>query len=311
VIVCDGLVKRYRDTAALDGFDLEIPEGVVHGLLGPNGAGKTTAVRILATLLRPDGGRAEIAGFDVVRRPFQVQARIGLVGQQTAVDEALSGRQNLELFARLHHLGARGAARRAEELLTRFGLAQTGPKPVAKYSGGMRRRLDIAVAFITAPAVLFLDEPTTGLDPHNRNQVWESVLDLVAGGTTVLLTTQYLEEADQLASRISVLGAGRVIAEGSQDELKSRLGGDRIDLVLRHAADLDTTAELVRTRLGTEPAVDQEARRISTPVRDHVHALTEIAQAIRDADIACEDMAVRRPTLDEVFLHLTGTEVPA
>jgi ABC-2 type transport system ATP-binding protein len=267
VIVCDRLCKRYRDTIALDGFDLAVPAGVVYGLLGPNGAGKTTAVRVLATLLRPDGGRAEVAGFDVVTQADRVRERIGLVGQDAAVDEVLSGRQNLELFGRLHHLGARAARRRADELLARFGLAETGAKPVKQYSGGMRRRLDLAASFVVAPAVLFLDEPTTGLDPHNRNEVWHTVRALVDAGTTVLLTTQYLEEADQLAAGISVLSAGRVIAEGSPDELKSLLGGDRIDLVVRHEDDL--------------------------------------AHALREAGVEAEDIALRRPTLDEVFLRLT------
>jgi ABC-2 type transport system ATP-binding protein len=227
VITCEELRKQYGKAAALDGFDLTVPAGTVHGLLGPNGAGKTTAIRILTTLLHPDGGRAEVAGFDVATRPDEVRRRIGLVGQNPAVDEILSGRQNLEMFGRLYHLGARKARSRAAELLDQFGLAETGAKPVKQYSGGMRRRLDLATGFIVAPQVLFLDEPTTGLDPHNRNQVWEAIRRLVAGGTTVLLTTQYLEEADQLASGISVINAGRVIASGSPDELKSRLKGVR------------------------------------------------------------------------------------
>ncbi len=311
VIVCEGLRKRYGGTAALDGFDLAVPEGMVYGLLGPNGAGKTTAVRVLATLLRPDGGRAEVAGFDVVTQAHQVRRRIGLVGQQAAVDEALSGRQNLEMFGRLHHLDARVARRRAGELLERFGLADTGGKPVGRYSGGMRRRLDLAAGFVLAPAVLFLDEPTTGLDPANRNQVWESVRDLVAAGTTVLLTTQYLQEADQLAAVISIIDSGRVIATGSPVELKSLIGGDRVDVVVRHDDAVDATAALIRSRLAVEPAIDRSVRRLSAPVGDTVTALTEIAHALREQGIAADDIAVRRPTLDEVYLHLTGHHTAA
>lgn len=308
VIVCDGVRKRYRGTAALDGFDLAVPQGMVYGLLGPNGAGKTTAVRIMTTLTRPDAGRVEVAGLDVVRDAAHARHRVGLVGQQAAVDEVLSGRQNLEMFGRLYHLGAARARERATELLEWFGLADTGDKPVEQYSGGMRRRLDLAVGFLVTPAVLFLDEPTTGLDPHNRNQVWEAVRGLVAAGTTVLLTTQYLEEADQLAARISVVNRGRVVATGSPRELKSRLGGDRIDVVTRDSGDLGAAADLLRTRLRVAPTVDRDARRISAPVDDAVAGLTDIAQALRDARIPVEDLAVQRPTLDEVFLHLTTEE---
>ena len=306
MIVCEQVRKRFGKAAALDGFDLMVPKGVVYGLLGPNGAGKTTAVRVLATLLRPDSGKVEVAGFDVVTQASQVRRRIGLVGQQAAVDEVLSGRQNLEMVGRLYHLGARVARRRAGELLERFGLADTGGKPVRQYSGGMRRRLDLAASFVIAPAVLFLDEPTTGLDPANRNQVWESIRDLVAAGTTVLLTTQYLEEADQLAATISVIDAGRVIATGSPAQLKSRIGGDHLDVVVQHAGDLDAAVTLIRARLATEPSVERELRRISTPVDDPITALTQIAHALREKDMAVDDIAVRRPTLDEVFLHLTG-----
>jgi ABC-2 type transport system ATP-binding protein len=253
-VVADGLRKRYGRTNALDGFDLTVPEGTICGLLGPNGAGKTTAVRILTTLLQPDGGRALVAGFDVVRQAAQVRYRIGLLGQHTAVDEVLGGRQNLVLFGRLHHLGARLAQRRADELLERFGLAGTGAKPVKQYSGGMRRRLDLAASLILAPPVLFLDEPTTGLDPRGRNEVWEAVRALVAGGTTVVLTTQYLDEADQLADRISVIDHGRVIAEGTPDQLKSKLGGDRIDVVASRPDQLAATAAAVGRAAGTEPS---------------------------------------------------------
>ncbi|MET8779369.1 ATP-binding cassette domain-containing protein [Nocardia sp. NPDC004654] len=307
-IVCDQVRKRYGGTAALDGFDLAVPQGMVYGLLGPNGAGKTTAVRIMTTLTRPDSGAVRVAGLDVVGDAARARHRIGLVGQQAAVDEVLSGRQNLEMFGHLYHLGAARARDRAAELLEWFGLADAGDKPVERYSGGMRRRLDLAVGFLVAPTVLFLDEPTTGLDPHNRNQVWEAVRGLVAAGTTVLLTTQYLEEADQLAARISVVNRGRVIATGSPRELKSQLGGDRIDVVTRDTSDLGAAVDLLRTRLRTAPTVDPDARRVSAPVDDAVAGLTDIAQALRDARIPVEDLAVRRPTLDEVFLHLTTEE---
>ncbi|HET9143181.1 ATP-binding cassette domain-containing protein [Actinophytocola sp.] len=301
----DGLRKRYGDTAALDGFDLAVPPGTVHGLLGPNGAGKTTAVRILATLTRPDGGRARVAGLDVVAEARQVRARIGLVGQHAAVEEALSGRQNLELFGRLHHLDRATAGRRADELLDRFGLAGTGRKPVTGYSGGMRRRLDLAAGMITAPEVLFLDEPTTGLDPRGRAEVWDSVRTLVAGGATVLLTTQYLDEADQLADRISVLDAGRVIAEGTPEQLKTVAGPDRLDLVLRSAADLPAAAAIAARVAGAEPDVDPDTRRLGVPVADRVAALTEAVRALDTAGIRVEDIALRRPTLDEAFLQIT------
>jgi ABC-2 type transport system ATP-binding protein len=301
----EGLRKRYGETVALDGFDLTVPAGSVYGLLGPNGAGKTTAVRILATLLRPDAGRAEVAGFDVVGRAGEVRRRIGLVGQQAAVDEILSGRQNLEMFGRLHHLGAAAAGRRADELLDRFGLAGTGAKPVKQYSGGMRRRLDLAAGLIASPPVLFLDEPTTGLDPRGRTEVWESVRALVAGGTTVLLTTQYLEEADQLADRVAVIDAGRVVADDTPDRLKSTLGADRLEVVLHRVDDLPAAAEIVARVTGTAVEVDADRRLVAAPARERLAALTDTVTALREADIAVEDLAVRRPTLDEVFLHLT------
>jgi ABC-2 type transport system ATP-binding protein len=307
-VLAEGLRKRYGETVALDGFDLTVPAGSVYGLLGPNGAGKTTAVRILATLLRPDAGRAEVAGFDVVGRADEVRRRIGLVGQQAAVDEILSGRQNLEMFGRLHHLGAAAAGRRADELLDRFGLADTGRKPVKQYSGGMRRRLDLAAGLIGSPPVLFLDEPTTGLDPRGRTEVWESVRALVAGGTTVVLTTQYLEEADQLADRIAVIDAGRVVADDTPDRLKSTLGADRLEVVLHRAEDLPAAAEIVARVAGAAAEVDADRRTVAAPVRERMAALTGTMAALREADIAVEDLAVRRPTLDEVFLHLTDKE---
>jgi ABC-2 type transport system ATP-binding protein len=277
----------------------------VHGLLGPNGAGKTTAVRVLATLLRADGGRALVDGYDVARRPAAVRERIGLVGQHAAVDEVLGGRENLVMFGRLFHLGKREAGRRADHLLERFGLADAGGKPVKRYSGGMRRRLDLAASLILQPAVLFLDEPTTGLDPRGRNEVWAAVRALVADGTTVLLTTQYLDEADQLASQISVLDHGRVVAGGTPDELKSRIGGDRIDVVARAAADLAAAAAVVKEIAEAEPEIDPDGRRVSAPVRDRVAALTQAVRTLDARGIAVEDIALRRPTLDEVFLEMT------
>ncbi|WP_173317806.1 ATP-binding cassette domain-containing protein [Streptomyces fulvorobeus] len=300
-IVVEGVHKRYGDKRALDGLDLTVRRGTVHGVLGPNGAGKTTAVRILSTLLRPDRGRVEVAGLDVCAEAREVRRRIGLLGQHAAVDEELGGRQNLEMFGRLYHLGARGAGARADALLERFGLADTGRKPVKQYSGGMRRRLDLAASLITDPQVLFLDEPTTGLDPRGRAEVWGAVRSLVGGGTTVLLTTQYLDEADQLADRISVIDGGRAIADGTADELKARVGGDRIDVVLRDAARLREAAAL----LGDGVVVDEDRRRLNAPAQDRMAALTRTVRALEEAGIEAEDIAVRRPTLDEVFLSLT------
>jgi ABC-2 type transport system ATP-binding protein len=314
-VLADGLSKRYGETVALDGFDLAVPAGTICGLLGPNGAGKTTAVRILATLLRYDGGRAEVAGLDVASRAREVRGRIGLVGQHVAIDEVLSGRQNMEMFGRLYHLGHRRAAARATALLAQFGLADAADRPAKQYSGGMRRRLDIAASMILAPAVLFLDEPTAGLDPRGRNEVWQSVRALVAAGTTVLLTTQYLDEADQLADRISVIDTGRVIAEGTPDELKSTIGSDRIDIVLRAAADLAAAAVTVGRLASGDVQTDQDTRTVSVPVHDRVAALTEVLRALAAQGVAVQDITLRRPTLDEVFLHLTGhrtdQEVPA
>ncbi|MFE6521862.1 ATP-binding cassette domain-containing protein [Streptomyces sp. NPDC057794] len=304
-ITVEGAEKRYGAKRALDGLGLTVARGTVHGVLGPNGAGKTTLVRVLSTLLRPDAGRVEVAGHDVVREAYAVRLRIGLLGQHAALDEELGGLQNLELFGRLHHLGARRARARADELLERFGLAGTGRKAVRQYSGGMRRRLDLAASLITEPEVLFLDEPTTGLDPRGRAEVWNSVRSLVGGGTTVLLTTQYLEEADQLADRVSVVDAGRVIADGTPDELKAATGGDRIDVVLRDAGRLAEAAALLPLAGVT---VDPDRRLLSAPVTDRMEALSGVVRALEGAGIEAEDVALRRPTLDEVFLHLTGDD---
>ncbi len=309
-VLADALHKHYSRSPApaLDDFALSVPAGTVHGLLGPNGAGKTTAVRILATLLRADRGRAEVDGIDVARDPHRARSRIGLVGQHTAVDDVLDGRANLVLFGRLQRLSRAAARARATELLDRYALADAGG-PVARWSGGMRRRLDLAVAMIRRPAVLFLDEPTTGLDPAGRAEVWAAVRGLVAEGTTVLLTTQYLDEADQLADRISLLGArgtGRVVAEGTPDELRARIGGDRLELVVRHAEDLGRAADLV-ARVAAAPArTDADQRRVSAPVTDRMAALAAAVTALTAQGLEAEDLAIRRPTLDEVFLRLTA-----
>ncbi|MFF8574850.1 ATP-binding cassette domain-containing protein [Streptomyces sp. NPDC015408] len=302
----EGLEKRYGEKHALDGFDLTVREGTVHGLLGPNGAGKTTAVRILSTLLRLDGGRAEVAGLDVARQPREVRARIGLTGQYAAVDEVLTGRQNLEMFGRLFHLGGRRARARAVELLDQFDLTDAADRGVGKYSGGMRRRLDLAASMILAPSVLFLDEPTTGLDPRSRGEVWESVRALVAGGTTVLLTTQYLEEADKLASRITVIDQGRSIADDTPDGLKNLVGGDRVEVVVAERADLARAVKVVARVCEGEPEADEETLRVHAPVTDRVSALTEVARTLQDEGVAVEDIGLRRPSLDDVFLRLTG-----
>ncbi|MFD8307949.1 ATP-binding cassette domain-containing protein [Streptomyces sp. NPDC059690] len=307
-ITVDAARKRYGGKGggpALDGLDLTVARGTVHAVLGPNGAGKTTLVRILSTLLRPDAGRIEVAGHDVVTEPRAVRSRIGLLGQHAALDEELGGRQNLEMFGRLHDLGAHHARVRAGELLERFGLVGTGRKPVRAYSGGMRRRLDLAASLIRDPEVLFLDEPTTGLDPRGRAEVWRSVRSLVGGGTTVLLTTQYLEEADQLADRISVVDAGRVIADGTADELKALTGGDRIDVVVRDAGLLGA-AVAVLPLPAADVSVDPDRRMLSAPVTDRMAALSGVVRALEEAGVEAEDVALRRPTLDEVFLHLTG-----
>ncbi|MFJ9091975.1 ATP-binding cassette domain-containing protein [Streptomyces globisporus] len=306
-VLAEGVVKQYKEKRALDGFDLAVRPGTVHGLLGPNGAGKTTAVRVLATLLRYDAGRAEVAGLDVARDPRRVRGRIGLTGQYAAVDEGLTGRQNLEMFGRLFHLGNRPARQRAGELLDRFGLTEAAGKAATEYSGGMRRRLDLASSMILQPDVLFLDEPTTGLDPRSRGEVWEAVRALVAGGTTVLLTTQYLEEADRLASHITVIDRGRAIADDTPDALKNRVGGDRIEVVAADPGDLDAVAKTVdRVAGGGLVVTDTPTRRVHAQVADRVAALTEVVRSLQDDGIAVEDIGLRRPSLDDVFLRLTG-----
>jgi ABC-2 type transport system ATP-binding protein len=301
-VLAEGLRKRFDEKWALDGFDLAVPAGTVCGLLGPNGAGKTTAVRILATLLRLDGGRAEVAGHDVAREAPAVRRQVALNGQQSTVDDVLTGRENLVMWGRLYHLSKREAGLRADDLLEQFGLADAADKRAKHYSGGMRRRLDLASSFITRPSVLFLDEPTTGLDPRNRGEVWREVKRVVAEGTTVLLTTQYLDEADQLADQIVVLDTGRVAAQGTPDQLKSQLGGDRIEVVVRDADELPVVAEV----LGAGAEVDHDAFRVSAAVVDRVAALTRVTSALAARGVEAEDIALRRPTLDDAFLAITG-----
>ncbi|HLZ57343.1 MAG TPA: ATP-binding cassette domain-containing protein [Ktedonosporobacter sp.] len=308
-IAAHGVRKQYagaKKRAALNGFDLEVRPGSVCGLLGPNGAGKTTVVKILSTLLQLDDGQASVAGFDVTTQARQVREHIGLVSQHAAVDEILPARQNLIMFGQLNHLSSRQAKLRADELLDQFALTDTGKTPVSKFSGGMRRRLDLAASLIVLPSVLFVDEPTTGLDPSGRREVWTAIRSLVATGTTVLLTTQYLEEADQLAHRISMLKDGRVIAEGTPDELKSALGGDWLDLALSIGSDIDAVTQIVQPVATGSIHIDSEANRISVPVIDRTRALITVATALSEARIELEDISLRRPTLDEVFLHLTG-----
>jgi ABC-2 type transport system ATP-binding protein len=302
----EGLYKSYRRTEALRGVDLEVEQGTVCGLLGPNGAGKTTMVRILATLLRPDAGRAWVAGFDVLRQAAQVRYQIGLAGQYAAVDELLTGRANLEMVGRLYHLPAKQARARAAELLERFDLADAANRVAKTYSGGMRRRLDLAAALVAAPPVLFLDEPTTGLDPRSRNDVWHVIGDLVADGTTVLLTTQYLEEADRLADKIVVIDHGRVVASGTAPELKSALGGERIDVVVRELDQLAQAVVALRRASGSQPSTSPDDRRVTVSADGGAAVLTAAVRELDAAGIQVEDIALRRPTLDDVFLRLTG-----
>src|SRR6266576_1736747 len=303
----EGVVKRFGATVALDGAGLDVPAGMVFGLLGPNGAGKTTLVRILTTLLAPDAGRAEVLGHDVLREPAAVRELIGLTGQFAAVDELLTGRENLEMFGRLFKLSREDADRRAGELLDRFDLAQAADRPARTYSGGMRRRLDIASSLLTRPQVLFLDEPTTGLDPRSRNEIWAIVRELRRAGTTLLLTTQYLEEADQLADRIAVIDRGKVIAEGTGNELKDRVGGQILEVELASAGQRDRAQALLAGVGCGEPQPDERPERLTLPApRDGLQLVEEAAAGLRRAQIGVSDIGLRRPTLDDVFLQLTG-----
>ncbi|MFG1962354.1 ATP-binding cassette domain-containing protein [Nonomuraea sp. NPDC049028] len=303
IVVAEGLHKSFGDTHALRGLDLSVPKGTVCGVLGPNGAGKTTAVRILATLSDPDAGHARIAGCDVVREAGKVREKIGLAGQYAAVDEKLTGRGNLRMFGRLSHLSRRQAHRRADELLERFGLMDAADRQVAGYSGGMRRRLDLITSLILRPEVLFLDEPTTGLDPRSRGEIWDSVRELVADGTTVLLTTQYLDEADRLADDIAVIDHGQVIATGTPDELKATIG-DRLDVVVENPAALRPAATALNALAGAEPTVT-DADRLSVALPGGGFRLADIVRELDRAGVAALDVSLRRPTLDEVFLRLT------
>jgi ABC-2 type transport system ATP-binding protein len=307
-IRAEGLVKTFGKVRALSGLDLQVAEGTVVALLGPNGAGKTTAVRILTTLLQPDAGNAWVAGLDVVKQADELKARIGLAGQSVAVDDYLTGRENLEMFGRLYHLRARDAARRALELLMQFELVDAAHRIAKTYSGGMRRRLDLAASLMVLPPVLFLDEPTTGLDPRSRRQTWDIIRSLVREGSTILLTTQYLEEADELADRIAVVDAGHVIAEGTSNTLKDRVGGDRIEVAVADDSDLARAANVLRRQLGTEPAIDQAARRISAASRDGTSQVVGLVRDLDAASVKITDLQLRRPSLDDVFLTLTGRQ---
>jgi ABC-2 type transport system ATP-binding protein len=310
-ILAEGLVKYFGTTRALAGLDLSVPTGSVLGVLGPNGAGKTTAVRILTTLLRPDAGVARVAGFDVVRDAVKLRACIGLTGQYAAVDEYLTGRENVEMVGRLYHLSRRDARARAEDLLERFDLTEAGSRTVKTYSGGMRRRLDLAASLVVTPPVIFLDEPTTGLDPRSRLGMWDVIGELVADGTTLLLTTQYLEEADRLADSIAVVDGGRVIASGTADELKTQVGGDRIEVVAGGGADLTAVARVLAPHLGDAVSVDEDTRRLTGPAPGGAGQLAAVVRDLDAADVRIDDLALRRPTLDDVFLALTGHQTAA
>jgi ABC-2 type transport system ATP-binding protein len=301
-----GLVKHYGEVVALDGLDLTLPEGTVLGLLGPNGAGKTTAVRVLTTLLQPDAGTAEVAGVDVLRNPGRVREMIGLSGQYAAVDEHLTGFENLDMIGRLYRLGRDKSRRRARQLLDRFQLDEAADRPVKTYSGGMRRRLDLAGALVAQPAVLFLDEPTTGLDPRGRVGMWEVIRELVGGGTTLLMTTQYLEEADRLCDDIVVIDHGKEIARGTADQLKSQIGGERVELIIESGADLNRAREtLARFAVG-EVLVEDHTRTLTAPVTGGAGVLTQVLRDLDTDAIKILDIGLRRPTLDDVFLTLTG-----
>jgi len=299
-----GLVKSFGDVRALAGVDLEAPPGSVLGLLGPNGAGKTTAVRVLTTLLKPDAGTVRVTGLDVVRDAVELRSRIGLAGQYAAVDENLTGLENLVMVGRLYGARRAAAKRRGEELLERFDLVEAAKRPVKTYSGGMRRRLDLAAALVARPPVLFLDEPTTGLDPRSRLEVWGTIEGLVAEGTTVLLTTQYLEEADRLADLIAVIDRGRLIAEGTPDELKDRVGGERLEVHLADSSAVDAAVRALAPMSDEPPSVDEDTVRLT--VRQRTGTIVEAVRRLDEVGVGVDDLGLRRPTLDDVFLSLTG-----
>jgi ABC-2 type transport system ATP-binding protein len=305
-IVADELTKSFGATKALKGVSLSVPRGTVLGVLGPNGAGKTTTVRILTTLLQPDSGTARVAGFDVAKDPYEVRRRIGLSGQYAAVDELLTGRANLEMIARLYHLSPQEARRRVSDLLQRFDLVDAADRIAKGYSGGMRRRLDLAASLVATPPILFLDEPTTGLDPRSRAAMWDTIRGLVKDGTTLLLTTQYLEEADLLADHIVVIDHGEVIASGSPIELKSTVGGEQIDVAVSDPARFDEAVFILRNTTGNEPKADRDSGRIIVQTDRGIAATAAVVRAFDEEGINVDDLALRRPTLDEVFLHLTG-----
>ena len=305
-IVAEGLVKRYKNVTALAGIDLRVPEGSVLAMLGPNGAGKTTAVKILTTLITADQGRASVAGCDVADDPRGVRRRIGVSGQYAAVDEYLTGFENLEMIGRLYHLGRRESARRARELLAQFRLEDAADRPSKTYSGGMQRRLDLAGALVARPPVLFLDEPTTGLDPRSRTEMWSLLQELVSGGTTLLLTTQYLEEADLLADNIVVIDNGKVIAEGTADDLKSQVGGERLEITVGDDAQVGAAVELLGPLAAGELTVDEGRRSLVVPVSGGAAVLADALRRLDGAGVRVDDVGLRRPTLDDVFLTLTG-----
>jgi ABC-2 type transport system ATP-binding protein len=306
-----GLVKRYGDNVALAGVDFDVPRGAVCALLGPNGAGKTTAVRILTTLTQPDEGSAQVAGFDVCAEPVEVRRRIGLAAQDATVDGLLTGRENLVMIGELHQIPRRSARVRAGELLERFDLVEAADRLVRAYSGGMRRRLDLAATLVAEPEILFLDEPTTGLDPRARIDLWRVLDDLVAGGVTVLLTTQYLEEAERLADDIVVVDHGRVIARGDARSLKRQVGGDQLHVVVADEDDLEAVARMVASVAAAELSIDPAARTVTAPTDRGPEAIAEVAAQLADAGIAIEDLGLSQPTLDDVFLTLTGSAAVA
>ncbi|MFF1477625.1 ATP-binding cassette domain-containing protein [Streptomyces sp. NPDC058301] len=305
-IYAEGLVKTFGDVKALDGVDLDVPEGTVLGLLGPNGAGKTTTVRVLTTLLQPDSGRATVAGIDVLKHPNEVRRAIGLSGQFAAVDEYLTGRENLQMVGQLYQMKAKEAKARAGELLDKFNLADAADRPAKTYSGGMRRRLDLAAALVVSPPVMFMDEPTTGLDPRNRQQLWEVIQELVAGGTTLLLTTQYLEEADHLAHDICVVDHGRVIERGTADQLKARTGGERVEVVVHQHEEIEPARAVLAGFGKGEVAVAEHTRKLTVPVTGGAKLLAEVIRELDNRGVEIDDIGLRRPTLDDVFISLTG-----